>query len=243
MLRRLATVAACVLLLAAVPTGSLYVTTLPSAADVWIDGTYVGRSPLVVDALGTGHHTLGLTKTGWRPLQLDVSIIAGQTTLSSMRLEQERTGLRPPLGSIAVHGIVAIQTLLDGVATAPSKDGTYPASAGTHELAVRTARGRITRSVTVWPLTRTDVVLQPDVEPPRPSVVAPAEDYMPKSAIQVVGEKVVVRYGGHEVVAHLGLTTYRVDSKVVDYGQAPTMIGSRLYLPLDLLTMLSSGTR
>jgi hypothetical protein len=243
MLRRLATVAACVLLLAAVPTGSLYVTTLPSAADVWIDGTYVGRSPLVVDALGTGHHTLGLTKTGWRPLQLDVSIIACQTTLSSMRLEQERTGLRPPLGSIAVHGIVAIQALLDGVVTAPSKDGTYPASAGTHELAVRTARGRITRSVTVWPLTRTDVVLQPDVEQPRPSVVAPAEDYMPKSAIQVVGEKVVVRYGGHEVVAHLGLTTYRVDSKVVDYGQAPTMIGSRLYLPLDLLTMLSSGTR
>jgi hypothetical protein len=243
MLRRLATVAACVLLLAAVPTGSLYVTTLPSAADVWIDGTYVGRSPLVVDALGTGHHTVALTKTGWRPLQLDVSIVAGQTTLSSMRLEQERTGLRPPLGSIAIHGVVATQTFLDGVAATPSKDGTYPASAGTHELAVRTAGGRITRSVTVWPQTRTNVMLQPDVEPPRPSVVAPAEDYMPKSAIQVEGEKVVVRYGGHEVVAHLGLTTYRIDGKIVDYGQAPTMIGPRLYLPLDLLTMLSSGTR
>jgi len=53
----------------------------------------------------------------------------------------------------------------------------------------------------------------------------------------------VVRYGGHEVVAHVGLTTYRVDGKIVDYGQAPTMIGSRLYLPLDLLTMLSSGSR
>jgi hypothetical protein len=243
MLRRLATVAACVLLLAAVPTGSLYVTTLPSAADVWIDGTYVGRSPLVVDALGTGHHTVGLTKTGWRPLQLDVSIVAGQTTLSSMRLEQQPAGLRPPFGSISVHGVVASQMFLDGVATAPAKDGTYPASAGTHELAVRTARGRITRSVTVWPQTRTNVVLEPDVERPRPSVVAPAEDYMPKSAIQVEGEKVVVRYDGHEVVAHLGLTAYRIDGKVVDYGQAPTMIGSRLYLPLDLLTMLSSGTR
>jgi len=243
MLRRLAAVAACVLLLAAVPTGSLYVTTLPSGADVWIDGTYVGRTPLVVDALATGHHTLGVTKTGWRPLQLDVSIVAGQTTLSSMRLEQERAGLRPPLGSISIHGVVAAEAFLDGIETAPSKDGTYPASAGTHQLAVRTARGRITRSVTVWPQTRTDVLFQPDVEPPRPSVVAPAEDYMPKSAIQVEGEKVVVRYGGHEVVAHLGLTMYRIDGKVVDYGQAPTMIGSRLYLPLDLLTMLSSGTR
>ncbi len=242
MLRRLATVAF-VLLLAAVPTGSLYVTTLPSAADVWIDGTYVGRSPLVVDALATGHHTLGVAKTGWRPLQLDVSVVSGQTTLSSTRLDLERTGLRPAPGSIAVHGVVATQTLLDGVPAARSKDGTYPAAAGTHELAVRTAHGRIMRSVTVWPQTRTDVVLQPEVEQPRPSVVAPAEDYLPKSAIQVEGEKVVVRYGGHEVVAHLGLTAYRVDGKVVDLGDAPTLIGSRLYLPLDLLTMLSSGTR
>jgi hypothetical protein len=243
MLRRLATLAACVLLLAAVPTGSLYVTTLPSAADVWIDGTYVGRSPLVLDALATGHHTVGLTKTGWRPLQLDVSIVAGQTTLSSMRLEQQRTTARSPEGSIAIHGVDPEQAFLDGIAVVRSKDGTYPATAGTHELAVRTPRGRISRSVTVWPQTRTDVVLQPEVEPVRPSVVAPAEDYVPKSAIQVEGEKVVVRSGGHEVVAHLGLTTYRIDGKVVDYGQAPTMIGSRLYLPLDLLTMLSSGTR
>jgi hypothetical protein len=243
MLRRLATVAACVLLLAAVPTGSLYVTTLPTAADVWIDGTYVGRSPLIVDALGAGHHAVGVTKTGWRPLQLDVSIVAGQTALSSMRLEQERTGLRPPPGSISVHGVVATQTFIDGVPAAASKDGTFAASAGTHELAVRTSRGRITRQVTVWPQTRTDVVLQADIEPPRPSVVAPAEDYVPKSAIQVEGEKVVVRYGGHEVVAHLGITTYRIDGKFSDYGEAPTMIGSRLYLPLDLLTMLSSGTR
>ena len=87
----------------------------------------------------------------------------------------------------------------------------------------------------------TDVAVQPEVESARPSVVAPAEDYMPKSAILVEGEKVVVRSGGHEVVAHLGLTTYRIDGKIVDYGQAPTMIGSRLYLPLDLLTMLSGS--
>lgn len=243
MLRRLATLAACVLLLAAVPTGSLYVTTLPSAADIWVDGTYVGRSPLVLDALATGHHTIGLTKTGWRPLQLDVSVVAGQTTLSSMRLEQQQhSALRPPDGSIAVHGVDAeAPAFLDGIAVTRSKDGTYPASAGTHDLAVRTPRGRISRSVTVWPQTRTDVVLQPDVEPVRPSVVAPAEDYVAKSAIQVEGDKVVVRSGGHEIVAHIGLTTYRIDGKIVDYGQAPTMIGSRLYLPLDLLTMLSGS--
>jgi hypothetical protein len=132
---------------------------------------------------------------------------------------------------------------VDGLAAVPSKDGTFPVSAGTHELVVRTPRGRITRTVTVWPQTRTDVVLQPDVEAPRPSIVAPAEDYISRSAIRVEGEKVVIRSGGHEVVARMGSTSYRVDGKVVDYGDAPTIIGTRLYLPLDLLNMLSSGKR
>jgi PEGA domain len=243
MLRRLAVVAACVMLLAAVPTGSLYVTTLPSAADVWIDGTYVGRSPLVLDAMTAGHHTVGLTKTGWTPLQLDVSVVAGQTTTSSTRLEQARAGMRPPPGSIALHGMVPEATFVDGVVAQPSKDGTFPASAGTHELTVRTLRGKITRTVTVWPQTRTDVVIAADLQPPRPSVVAPAEDYVPRSAIRIDGAKVVIRYGGHEAVGHIGASAYRVDGKLLIYGEAPTMIGSRLYLPLELLTTLSSGNR
>src|ERR1700738_2679957 len=101
MLRRLATAVVCVLLLAAVPTGSLYVTTLPSGADVWIDGAYVGRTPLVVGALSPGGHAVGLTKSGWSPLQLDVTVEAGQTTLSSTRLEATKVRARPPAGSIA----------------------------------------------------------------------------------------------------------------------------------------------
>ena len=243
MLRRLAAVAACVLLLAAVPTGSLYVTTLPSGADVWIDGAYVGRSPLVVGALTPGGHAVGLTKSGWSPLQLDVTVEAGQTTLSSTRLEATKVRVRPPAGSIAIHGTPANRAYLDGVPAVPAKDGTIPASAGTHELSFRTPRGKVTRSVTVWPQTRTDVVFQPEVEAPRPSVVAPAEDYVPRSAISVDADKVVVRYGGHIVVGRIGITTYRVDGKSVDYGEAPTMIGRRLYLPLDLLTSLFSENR
>ncbi|HEV2737499.1 MAG TPA: PEGA domain-containing protein [Candidatus Elarobacter sp.] len=243
MLRRLATAVVCALLLAAVPTGSLYVTTLPTGADVWIDGTYVGRSPLVLGALAAGRHTVGLTKTGWSPLQLDVSVVVGQTTLSSTRLEPVRAGtLHPLLGWIGIHGKVRT-AYVDGRPAVPAKDGTIAVAAGTHELTARTPRGRITRSVMVWPGTRTEVVLQPEVEAVRPSVVAPAEDYVPRGAIRLVGEKVVVRYGGHEVIGHIGSTAYRVDGKLVDYGEAPTMIGSRLYLPLDLLTTLSSETR
>ncbi len=243
MLRRLAAAVTCVLLLAAVPTGSLYVTTLPTGADVWIDGTYVGRSPLVLGALAAARHSVGLTKTGWDPLQLDVSVIANQTTLSSTRLQPAHSGpLHPLPGWIAIHGEVRT-AYVDGHPAVPAKDGTILVAAGTHELSARTPRGRITRSVMVWPGTRTEVVVQPDAEAVRPSVVAPAEDYLPRGAIRVEGEKVVVRYGGHEVIGHIGSTAYRVDGKTVDYGEAPTMIGSRLYLPLDLLTTISSDTR
>ena len=161
MLRRLASLAACVLFLAAVPTGSLYVTTLPAGADVWIDGTYVGRSPLVLDALGTGRHSVGLAMAGWTPQQVDINVAPGQTTLSSTKLDRA-AGKLQGAGSIAIHGVPAGTVYLDGMPVRAGKDGAFAASAGTHELAVHTPKGRLTRSVTVWPQTRTDVVLAPD---------------------------------------------------------------------------------
>jgi hypothetical protein len=147
--------------------------------------------------------------------------------------------LRP--GSIALHGLVPGATLLDGMAVEPAKDGTIPAPPGTHLLVVRTPRGRVTRTVTVWPQTRTDVVLSEDVERTKPTVVAPAEDFLPKSAVRVDGEKVVLKFGNHEVVGRLGSTSYRVDGRQADYDAAPTLIGPRLYLPLELLTMLAGN--
>jgi hypothetical protein len=241
MLRRLAAVAAAVALLAAVSTGSLYLTTLPSGVDVWIDGTYVGRSPLVLDALPAGRHTVGLARAGWTPRQLDVTIAQRQTTFSSSVMEVAQSGVRPLPGSIAIHGTGVTAIAVDGVSLPPSKDGTIPASAGSHELVVRTQRGRITRTVQVWPQTRTDVVLQQDIEPGRPSVVAPAEDYLPKAAIHVDGDRVVVRYDRHKVVGRIGVTTYSVDGRYVDYDAGPTLIGTKLYLPLELLVMLTKN--
>jgi hypothetical protein len=239
MLRGLAALAACVVFLAAVPAGSLYVTTLPSGADVWVDGTYVGRSPVVLDALASGHHAVALAKSGWTTEQLDVTIATGQTTLSSTRLRQ--TGPRPPGGTIALHGEAPDEVRLDGQVVHPGKDGLYAATSGTHALVVKTDHAKMTREVTVWPDTRTDVVLVPEAAPSRPTVVAPADAYLPADAIEVDGDKVVLRFGGHEAVGWLGQTNYRVDGHAVDFDTAPTMIGSRLYLPLELLTRLGGS--
>jgi hypothetical protein len=243
MLRRLAVLAACVLLLAAASTGSVYVTTLPSGADVWLDGTHIGRSPLVLDAVATGRHTLGLTKSGWNPRQLDLTVTEGQTTLSSTRLERAAGATtQPPPGSIVVHGAQVRSVKIDGRTVTAEKDGSYPATAGMHQLVAQTSRGRVSRDVTVWPQTRTDVLVQPEDAPARPSVVAPAEDYLPQSAFRVDGERVLIRYNRHEVIGRVGETSYRVDGRSIDYDAAPTLIGQRLYLPIDLLKTIAGTT-
>lgn len=242
MLRRLAAIAACVVFLGAVPTGSLYVTTLPSSADVWIDGIYVGRTPLVVDALGAGHHTIGIAKAGWSPQQLDVSIVGSQTTFSSIRLPQAKLGGAPAPGSIVLHGTRAEAVFVDGMPVKPGKDGAFVVASGSHEVAVRTARGKITRLVQVWPQTRTDVIVQADAEPVRPSIVAPADDYLPAGAIHIDGERIVIRYNGHEAVGRIGSASYRIDGRWQDYDAAPALIGTRLYLPIGVLTAIGGTT-
>ena len=57
----------------------------------------------------------------------------------------------------------------------------------------------------MYPQTRTDVVLGADAAP-RSIVIAPADDYLPASAFHFDGTRLVVHYGGHDVVARLGST-------------------------------------
>jgi hypothetical protein len=241
MLRRLAALATCVVFLGAVPTGSLYVTTLPTGSDIWVDGTYIGRSPVFADALAAGRHTVGLAHAGWTAQQIDVTVIAAQTTLSALRLEPAKTGTPLADGTIAIHGVAVKTAYVDGLQPKREKDGALIAAAGSHELTLMTAQGKLTRTITVWPQARTDVVLQPDTTPTRPVVVAPADDYLPADAIIIDGDKVVIRAPGHEVIARIGSTSYRVDGKTLDYASAPTLIGKRLYLPLDLLAALAGS--
>ena len=244
MFRSVAAVAACfaaLVLLGAAPTGALYVTTLPSGSDVWVDGTYVGHSPLVLDALAAGRHSLSLTKTGWLPQDLDVSIVAGGTALTSVQLQRALShGVKPGPGTFAIKGMAASDVSVDGVAVQPQKNGTYVAPAGTHEIVARVAAGKVTRTVTIYPDMRTDVVLRDD-DAYRSPVVAPADDYLGASDLRIEGDRIAIKHGGHDVAARLGSTTYKVDGRSVDFDSAPTLIGTRLYLPLELLTQLTTN--
>jgi hypothetical protein len=245
MFPRLAAIAACaaLFLLAAVPTGALYVTTLPTGADVWLDGTYVGHSPVILDALAAGRHTVSLNRTGWLSQDIDVSVVAGTTALSSVALT--RTGSRTVLGangSFTIKGIATKSLLFDGIALTADPTGTYVVASGTHELVALTAAGKMTRTITIYPDMRTDVVLRDGGSTTsRSAVVAPTSDYLPPTAVKIDGVRVTIRYERHAVDAVIGSPSYHFDGRSVSYDAAPTLIGAELYLPLELLKALTAN--
>jgi PEGA domain len=244
MFLRLASLAACALffLVGAVPTGALYVTTLPTSADVWLDGTYVGHSPVILDALSAGRHTVSLNRTGWQSQDIDVSVVAGTTAVSSVALT--RTGsrtVRGSDGSFSIKGVAARSLLFDGVALAPEPTGIYVAPSGTHELVAQTAAGKMTRTITIYPDMRTNVVLRDEGAVPRSAVVAPTSVYLPPAAVKIDGVRVTIRYERHAVDAVIGSPSYRFDGRNVSFDAAPTLIGAELYLPLELLKQLTAN--
>lgn len=243
MFPRLAVLAACAVLflVGAVPTGAVYVTTLPTGADVWLDGTYIGHSPVILDALTTGRHTVSLNRTGWTSQDVDVSVVAGTTALASVALTRTAAGVRGSDGSFTLRGIPVRSLMLDGNLLVPDKDGIFNVPSGTHQLVARTAIGQMTRNITIYPDMRTDIVLRSEEAAQHSAVVAPASDYLPGDAVRIDGARVTIKYARHEVEAMLGATTYRYDGRNVNYDAAPTRIGAALYLPLELLKQLTAN--
>jgi len=77
----------------------------------------------------------------------------------------------------------------------------------------------------------------------RSIVIAPADDYLPATAVHFDGTRLIVHYAGHDVIAHVGATAYTIDRRAVSYDAAPTVIKNRIYLPLELLTMLTQNDK
>jgi hypothetical protein len=227
---------------AEVPAGGVYVTTLPAGADIWIDGTYVGRSPVFIDALPHGRHSVTITKTGWLVQEAELDVTAGKIALSSVKLEPGPRALAGKAsGMLALRGVPNhTHVELDGLAWGGDAQKPIALSAGTHRVTIAMPRGKTTRTFSVFPEMVTQVVVQQlPADAARSSVVAPVDEYLPAGSYSIEGKKIVVRYGGHVVIAHLGETTVRFDGAAIAYDGAPETIGRKLYLPLELLEKLT----
>ena len=222
-------------------TGGAYITTLPSGADIWVDGTYVGHAPVLVDALLAGHHAVTITKAGWIVQQVDVLVPTGTVALSSTQLVAgPRARAGTTIGSVVVRSLpVGASFSIDGGATG-IVGHVYELPVGPHHVAMRASQGRATYAFTVLPDTSTDLVLaEPLAKQARSAVVAPADDYLPDGSIVVEGKKIVIRYEGHVAILHFGDTSVKLDGTSLDLDGAPEFIGGRVYLPLSLLDKLT----
>jgi hypothetical protein len=228
---------------AASSSGGIYVVTLPSGADVWIDGVYCGRSPVLVDALSQGRHMATLTRSGWNVQEAQVDVSGGGVALWSTRLS---AGSRGPsetaTGEVTVRGLPQkAKVSIDG---APEGElhGTVALAEGSHTVTFAGAHGSVTRTFTVLPDMTSELILREKPAPVSPAhvgVIAPATDYLPSKAIEVTGRALLIRYQGHTATAGFDRAWMRVDGKVVSYNSAPTTINGKLYLPLDLLDLLT----
>ncbi|MDD1661977.1 MAG: PEGA domain-containing protein [Methanomicrobiales archaeon] len=141
------------------PAGTIWVTSRPAKANMYVDGEYRGLTPMASTEPG-GTHTILLTRSGYRDYRESVNVSAGSTTFVSGVLEPLASGT----GFITVSSNPpGAQVSLDGV---PS--GTTPvtidSSPGPHTLSLTMDgyRDYITIvSLAAGTTTPVDVVLEP----------------------------------------------------------------------------------
>lgn len=63
-----------------IPTGFLNVSSSPQGVKVFLDGTYVGEAPTIIDGVSPGSHTAEFTKDGYESASKPVTVLEGKTT-------------------------------------------------------------------------------------------------------------------------------------------------------------------
>ncbi len=226
---------------ASAPSGGVYISTLPADADVWIDGTYVGRSPVVAEGLESGRHTLTVTKAGWTSQELPIDVPADSLAMTGVRLTSNGTKTTGSTGIFVIRKIPAgAQVAIDGRPAVADPHGVV-LPAGLHRLTMTFARGpAFAENIVIYPDTATALALL-DAAPvsEHAAVIAQASDFLPDGSYNVSGGRFTVHYGGHDVIGTIGVAAMRFDGVTVAYDSVPAIIGGRLYLPLAFLEKLT----
>jgi phage replication-related protein YjqB (UPF0714/DUF867 family) len=79
-------------------TGSARIQSVPTGADIYLDGLYRGSTPLVISNLATGSHTVLLRRAGYQEYSTSIAINAGSTT----ELRPTLSALPASVGSVDV---------------------------------------------------------------------------------------------------------------------------------------------
>jgi hypothetical protein len=230
--------------------GSIYVTTLPPGATVWMDGAYMGATPLFVDGLDNGRHYITLTRSGWQPQSTAADVTTGRVTTVSAVLTAntpaERSAHNRPKGTLSLRGANGAKAFVDGVPL-PTPYDAQPLATGDHILLVQRGNDRATSTFRVYPDTTTTVSLAPRAAAANADesedVLAALQDYVPTSDFTVSGDEITIHYKGIELECAVGSHTYVYNGKPGTLAVAPAMVGDKPYLPLSLLNRIASQAK
>ena len=67
---------------------ALQVDSRPAGAQVWMDGTLVGTTPLLLSGVGTGPHAVRIELSGYRPWSTSIEVGRGERARVAASLER-----------------------------------------------------------------------------------------------------------------------------------------------------------
>lgn len=67
-------------------TGSISVSSTPSGASIYLDGIYKGTTPMTIEKVEAGSHTINLKYTGYQDWSQNILVVASETTYVSAPL-------------------------------------------------------------------------------------------------------------------------------------------------------------
>jgi hypothetical protein len=76
-------------------TGMLVLNSTPAMAEIYIDGERKGETPMRINQLNVGKHSLRLAKEGYKPLNKSFNIEDGKTLELEEKLEAEAPIVKP----------------------------------------------------------------------------------------------------------------------------------------------------
>lgn len=236
------------------PHGAAFITTLPPAANVWIDGAYVGQTPLYVDELDPGRHTLLVSRTAWRPLSGEVSIEVGRVSTVSFVLTRSPTALRPRAGATAMGklnirgGPSGAIVFVDGAKIGKLPMGPFKLPSGHHILELVTPpAGSFLRDVEIYPDAQSVISLSKNPSGAGSgaddTLLAPLDGYIPASGVSVAGDAITIHYRGVEAECEIGSRTYTLNGRSGALVVPPAIVGGKIYLPVSLLKRITGASR
>jgi len=232
------------------PHGGAYITSLPSAAEVWLDGIYLGRTPAFVDDLAPGHHALTVSRAGWNVLTAGVDVSVGQTATASLVLQRIVPAAGQPdaskaPGSLSVRGAAGDDVFIDGAYAGTLPLEAKPVQGGYHIVTVTgKTTGRITRVVDVFSDTLSVIsVTAPQTDAGGGSasgdMLASLSAYLPGANVVIAGDFIAIHSKGVELQCSVGSRDYRLNGKPGTFSVPPALVGGKVYLSLSLLQRLA----